>query len=323
MKIRERSCRTQRSSGLAVAALTLLMTAVLAACGGSSSGASSATTGGGISASPLATPPAAAPERFMGSDSVAVTQKMVDDARAALHAPTAAKLAAWYTHDSIIDDVGIKMRFRGRADALKAFRQNMREYSGATWTAGYAGRGSTVIEERWDFTKTYGGTIQFFAVAKTHGGKVVHEYDSYQYIDNLPNGTPLEPKPLKSAPGPADTPEAAEAVALKYAAALQAKDAAVLAALSGPTIDFTDTASSDIGGSPDQVQTRYTKIFSAPTDLAFTHVKYAFGAGWAAVLWTASSKAPDISGGGATVLEIRDGKIARQTLYYNSSNMPF
>ena len=316
MRIHEHRCRAGLSSGLAIAALALLL-ATATGCGGSTI---TATTEG---STPHATPSAAGtPERLVGSDSVAVTQKVVDLARAALHAPTVAKLVRPYARDAVVEDYGYNLRFQGRDEGAKAFRKNLAEYTGARWTAGYAGRGWAVIEERWDFTKTYGGTIQLLVVYKTRGGKVVREGDYYQIFENLPNGQPLEPEPLKSAPGPSDTPAAAEAVALEYSAALQAKDAAAVAALSAPTIAFMDTASSTIARSPAQVQAHYAGIFKAPADLTFAHLQYAFGRGWAAVIWGATASL-GAAGDGATVLEIRDGKIARETLYYNSSNMPF
>ena len=61
-------------------------------------------------------------------------------------------------------------------------------------------------------------------------------------------------------------------MALTYAAALQDKDAAAVAALSAPTIAFADTASSTVGSGPGDVQRHYAKIFKAPADLAFTHL---------------------------------------------------
>ena len=289
--------------------MLLLLSPALVACGGSSTKAAT---------SPSATPFAAAtPVALVGSDSVAVTQRVVDLARAALHAPTAAKLARPYADDVVVDDFTFNGHFTGKAAVVGAFRANLRGYSGARWVAGYAGRGWAVIEERWDFTKTNQGEIELVAVQETRGGKVVYEGDYYQYGD-LPTGTPLQPKPLTSAPGPADTPAAAAGVALQYAAALQAQDAAAMAALSAPTIAFMDTASSTVGDSPGQVQAHYVKIFTPPSgwSLNFTQLRYAFGAGWAAVLWTAG-------GDGVTMLEIRDGRIARETLYYNRGNVLF
>ena len=129
--------------------------------------------------------------------------------------------------------------------------------------------------------------------------------------------------PLGSAPGPADTLAASKAVALTYAAALQNKDAAAVAALSAPTIAFTDTASSTVGRGPGDAQRHYAKIFETPADLVFTHPRYVVGRGWAAVVWTAGSQSYGASGSGVTMLEMRSGKIRRETLYYNGSNVPF
>jgi ketosteroid isomerase-like protein len=142
----------------------------------------------------------------------------------------------------------------------------------------------------------------------------------YQPIES--QSSPLRiANPLRSAPAPADTSAAAAAVAIKYAAALQSKDAAALATLSAPTIAFVDTASSTEGSRPGDVQAHYAKIFETPADLAFTHVRYLFGRGWAAVIWTAS--AAGSGGDGVTMLEMGNGEIARETLYYNSSKVPF
>jgi hypothetical protein len=65
-------------------------------------------------------------------------------------------------------------------------------------------------------------------------------------------------------------------------------------------------------------------MFGFPADLAFARPVIASGPGWAALRWTASSrslgyqKAP-----GLTVLEIRDGKVVRETLYCARDRMPF
>jgi ketosteroid isomerase-like protein len=325
-----RSARRSPCADFGPSLLILFLTVVglvaLSACGGSgttTAGSSSPMPVDGDPASPTAAPSVAAtPVALVGTDSVAVTRRVVDLARAALHAPTAAKLARPYADEVVGDDHAYGAHFEGKSAVRKMFRKNLAEYSGARWVAGYAGRGWAVIEERWDFTKTYGGTIQLLIVQEARNGKVVREDDYYQTFDNLPEGQPLEPRPLTSAPGPADTPAAAEAVALNYAAALQAKDAAAVAALSAPSVDFTDTASSTVGRSPEEVQAAYSRIFGSPADLAFTQLRYAFGRGWATVMWTASAESSG-AGGGATMLEIRGGKISRETLYYTSTNVPF
>ncbi len=108
-------------------------------------------------------------------------------------------------------------------------------------------------------------------------------------------------------------------MALKYAAGLQAKDADAILVLGAPSNDFRDTAGFD--SPPAGELNQYTNIFRSPADLAFNHVRYVFGRGWAAVVWTADSTGS--GGDGVTMVEIRNGKICRETLYYNSDTMPF
>lgn len=67
----------------------------------------------------------------------------------------------------------------------------------------------------------------------------------------------------------------------------------------------------------------HRRIFEKPADLAFTNLRYAFGPGWAAVVWTAGTQGSTSGGEGVTMLEIRGGKIARETVYYTSINVPF
>jgi hypothetical protein len=328
MRIREHRRGAGLSSGSAIAAALIVIAAIaLAACGGSISTASnSPTTTPSItgSASPTNAPSAAtAPLRLVGSDSVAVTRRVVDGSRAALRNPTVAKSARIYADDDVFDDYCYGTHGEGHVVALKMIRKNLREYTDARWVAGYAGRGWAVIEEYWDFTKTYGARVAILVVFETHGGRVVHEGDYEQAFQNLPSGRALEPRPLKAAPGPADTAAAAEDVALRYAAALQTKDAGAVAALSAPKVAFVDTASSTVGSEPGDVRAHYAAIFAKPSDLALTNLRYAFGRGWAAVIWTAASQSFAANGDGVTMLEIRDGKIARQTLYYNSAKVPF
>jgi ketosteroid isomerase-like protein len=318
MRIREHR-RAGLSSGLAIAALALLL-ATATGCGGSTTTATSSSGGSTAQASPSV---AAAAVRLVGSDSVALTRQVVDASRAALWNPTVAKSARIYADDVVFDDYCYGMHGEGRADTLKMIRKNLREYTDARWVAGFAGRGWAVIEEYWDFTKTYGASVAILAVFETRGGKVVHEGDYEQAFQNLPNSRALEPRALKAAPGSADTAAAAEDVVLRYAAAVQTKDAAAVAALSAPKVAFVDTASSTVGSEPDEVRAHYAAIFTKPGDLAFTNLRYAFGRGWAAVIWTAASQSFAAAADGVTMLEIRDGKIARETLYYNGAKVPF
>jgi ketosteroid isomerase-like protein len=302
----------------AVVSMVAIAVLTLAACGGSNSASTSP------SASPTATATqsaSATPVHLVGSDSVEATQRVVDAFAAGVAALSGDRFVPLYADDVVYNDFAFGTRAEGKADVLKELRRSLREADGARVLASYADRGWGVLEHRWDFTEVYDVSIQPITVLQIRDGKIVTESWYYQDPSTLPGGKPLEPKPLTSAPGPADT-AAAEAVALKYAAALQAKDAAALAALSAPKIAFMDTASSTVGGSPPDVQTHYAEIFDrALAGSAFTRLRYACGRGWAAVIWTASGGGVD--GEGATMLEIRDGNIARETLYYSSNQMPF
>jgi hypothetical protein len=303
-------CTTSARAG----AVTLLLIALgvgalaVAACGGSGQTAAS-------SPSATATPSvAASPERLVGSDSVAVTRKTVDAYTAdfnARSAPTAALLAP----DVVFHCFATGVHVEGRTALLELLKQVSAVTTGACALAGQAGRSWAVLELRQDFAD---GSIQLLQLIETRDGKIARLQNYYQPLDS--QVSPLRiAGPLESPPGPADTPAAAQAVALRYAAALQAKDADAIVALVAPDNDFRDTAG-DSSSSAGELQ-HYAGIFKAPSDLSFTDVRYVFGRGWAAVRWTASSAGS--GGGGVTMLEIRDGKICRETLYYDSSNVPF
>ena len=313
MSTRGDRCRAGLSSGLAIAALALLM-ATATGCGGSTTTA----TNGGLT--PQATPSvAAAPQRLAGDDSVAITQKAVNAYTAAWDAQSAAQLGALYARDVVFDCFATGMHVDGRAALLKMLGGVCAMTTGTRSLAGHAGRGWAVLELRQDFAE---GSIQLLQLVETRDGKIVRHANYYQPLEGQSSSLRVA-TPLRSAPGPADTLAASKAVALTYAAALQNKDAAAVAASSAPTIAFTDTASSTVGSSPGDVQRHYAKIFETPADLAFTHPCYVAGRGWAAVIWTAGSQSCGTSGSGVTMLEMRSGKIRRETLYYNSSNVPF
>ena len=322
-KIMERSGGSRVRASLA-SALTLVVVVAafaLAACGGSSTTASTPST-----ASPTAAPTqsaSAAPVHLAGSDSVEATQEVVDAFGAGVATLSGARFVPLYAEDVVFDDFAFGAHGEGKAVVLKELRGSLRDADGARVLAGYADGGWGVLEHRWDLHTVFEVWLQVITVLEIHDGKIVTESWYYQNPFQIPAGKPLEPKPLTSVPGSADTAAAAEAVALEYAAAMQAKDAAAVAALSAPKIAFMDTAYSAAGSSQVQVQAHYAKIFKEPADLAFENLRYACGAGWAAVIWTASAPSYGLSGEGVTMLEIRDGKIARETLYYTNTTMPF
>ena len=309
-----------RASAASALALVVVAAFALAACGGSNSASTSS------SASPTATATqsvSATPVRLMGSDSVEATQKVVDAFGDGVAALSGARFVPLYADDVVYTDFAFGMQGEGKAAVLKELRGSLRDADGARVLAGYADRGWGVLEHRWDLHTVFEVWLQPITVLEIREGKIVTESWYYQSPYELPAGKPLEPKPLASPPGPVDTAAVAEAVALDYAPALQAKGAAALAALSAPKIAFMDIAASAVGSSPGQVQAHYAKIFAKPADLVFENLRYVCGAGWAAVIWTASAQSSGMSGEGVTMLEIRDGKIARETLYYTNTLVPF
>lgn len=305
--------RAALSAGLAITVLALLI-ASATACGG---WAATPTTGG---STPQASPSAAAaPQRLAGTDSVAVTQKALDAYAAAWDARSVAQLGPLYAGDVVFDCHATGVHVVGRAALLKLMGEVCAMTTSARALAGHAGRGWGVLELRQDIAE---GSIQLLQLVETRGGRIVRLANYYQPIEG--RSSPLRvANPLRSAPGPADTPAASEVVALAYAAALQNRDVAAVAALSARKIAFADTASGSVGSSPDEVRAYFAKVFEAPADLAFTDLRYAFGRGWAAVVWSAGSPSHGASGDGVTTLEIRNGKIRRETLYYNGSIVPF
>jgi len=309
---------TLRASLLLLAGLLLATT--LVACGGSSTTANTSSSASPAVTATLSVP--AVPVHLAGSDSVEATQKVVDAFGAGIAALSIARIVPLYGDDVVADDFAFEVHTKGKADRLKELRRSLRQADGVRVLASYADRGWGVLEHRWDYHTVHGVWIQPITVLEIRDGRIVTEAWYYQDPSTLPAGKPLEPKPLTSMPGPADTAAVAEAVTLKYAAALPAKDAAALAALSAPKIAFMDTAASAVGSSQGQVEAYYAKIFKKPADLAFTNLRYAFGPGWATLIWVADPPSSAVSGPGVTTLEIREGRIGRETLYYTSTTVP-
>jgi ketosteroid isomerase-like protein len=308
--------------GVIVGLLTLVVIAALAlaACGSSSPPSTSSSASPASAATQSAS---TAPVHLAGSDSVEATRKVVDAWGARVATLSGARFVPLYADDVVYDDSAFGLHLEGKANVLKELRRSLGEADGARVLASYADHGWGVLEHRWTFTKKHQASIQPITVLETRDGKIVTEAWYYQDPFKLPGRKPLEPRPLSSVPGSADTAAVAEAVALEYAAALQAKDAAAVAALSAPKIAFMDTAMTAVGSSRGRVTAHYARIFETPEDLAFTKLRYAFGPGWATVIWVADSPSSKTSAPGVTMLEIRDGRIARETLYYTSGDVPF
>lgn len=260
---------------------------------------------------------------LQGGDSVAATQQTLDAFGAGLAAQKYQLLDPLYSKDIVYDDYAFNVHAQGKPYVTWYLRRDLRLVDGIRVLATYADRGWGVIESTWDYHTVNGVWLQPLTLLEMRDGRIVYEAWYYQDPLVLTDGRPPEPTPLAAPPGVPDTAAAAESVALQYALALQARDSAAMAALSSPQIAFMDTATGSVACNPRQVRALYAGIFDEPRDCVFGNLRYVCGPGWAAVMWTASAQSSGMSGEGATMLEIRDGKIARETLYYTAANVPY
>jgi hypothetical protein len=191
----------------------------------------------------------------------------------------------------------------------------------------FVGRGTAVWEAWPGDNVAVGGWYSPEAVAEivtVRGETIAREEFFWITGPNLRAGEKSpHPARLRTPLGPGDTAAAARRVALAYVAGLKTKDAGRLARLSTPNVTFLDVGYGDHGRRSALLR-RYERMFRFPADLAFTGVRTFWGSGWAVVRWAAASDSLGYEdAAGLTVLEIRGGKIARQTLYCAKDRMPF
>lgn len=161
-----------------------------------------------------------------------------------------------------------------------------------------------------------------------HDGKIVSEY--LYYNDAAPEYPRFPPAPLKTPPAPTDTQAASRALANAYMSALRALAPARLTPLYAHDVVYQDTARDRRYVGPSAAVTAHAQMF-ALNGVRFPRLGVVAGRGWAAVMW----KRTDREGGkppaglpakytkwgrrptihGVTILEIREGKIARETIY--------
>jgi ketosteroid isomerase-like protein len=116
-----------------------------------------------------------------------------------------------------------------------------------------------------------------------------------------------------------------EAAVTAYFSALAEGDATAAAALYSPRVVFQDTTRTGKAGGAQEAIAWLTKAAAVP-HMTMELKSVIAGRGFAVARWVASG---DTSGGvyvgvrGATVFEVRDGKIVRQTIYYSSEGSPF
>jgi steroid delta-isomerase-like uncharacterized protein len=188
------------------------------------------------------------------------------------------------------------------------------------WSSGkvFATKGAAVVEG----TVTNVAiplTMRTFTVLTISDGKVTH-----QEVYGFGGGVVAPPKPVATKPGPGDTAATAKATVTAYYTAVSKGDMTAAAALYSPQVVFQDTTVPGKAGGTQQAVAWHTKLLAAPS-MSMELKSLVAGKGWAVARWllsgqTASGNTASVPG--ATLFEVRDGKIVRQTLYYNPGGVP-
>jgi ketosteroid isomerase-like protein len=275
------------------------------------------------SAAPRLTPSLAYTPWPSGTASAAQTSAVAGEFAARLHAETLSSanvLAAGSTMDIWLADEHYKGSYvvdyyspYGATTMLKWTKPTVLVTAG---TAALEDTTTDMLE-----TLLGNGAMRFLDVLTINGGKVVHQE---VYGDEYSGGA-AQPRPFPTPPGPADTSAAAKATVAAYYAALPKGNAGVLAALYSPRVVFEDTTESGKAGGRDQAVVWQNRL-AAVQGVSLQVRSLVAGEGWVVARWILSGKT---AGGlwrsepGATVFEVRGGKIVRQTLYYSHGDSPF
>ena len=188
------------------------------------------------------------------------------------------------------------------------------------WSRGtvFATRGAAVVEGTVKNVPE-SITMRTLAVLTISDGKVTH-----QEVYGNAGATVPRPKPIVTAPGPGDTAAAATATVSAYDTAVTHGDMTAAAALYSPQVVFQDTTTPGKAGGTQQAVAWHTTLAAVP-NMSMELKSLVAGKGWAVARWLLSGQAPSgsmASVPGATLFEVRDGKIVRETIYYNSEGLP-
>jgi ketosteroid isomerase-like protein len=286
-----------------------LLSAWLVACGSEVTESTSPPTA--LTPSPTEVATAAAPVALDATATVDVTREAADGVMDPYASGDTDTATPWYADDAVITD-----------------HSSDEVYDKATWTAFTAhayqemetGLVATYAGEGWAIgegcNEIPGAVVPHVSVFQVKDGKVIAQ-DLY-YSGVASEGS--APRTVAEPPTTADTPATCTEITRAYATALGAADVDGLAALCGDDVSFLETTSDTALSGPAAVVMFYEGLFARSDSFGFADLRYFAGQGFGAVLWQAG--AGTTPGAGVTVLEIRDGKIARETLYCGSGVLP-
>jgi len=303
--------RISRWTALALGCAVLALALLLGACGGSDEEATTP------SATPVASPSVSPAEEPVsqwdapGTASAAQTRAVASEYAARVVDETLskdglyAKDATWDYWESDMHDQGAKTiegTYRGAAGSFDWRGVHVLSAPGVAADEG--------------FLKAQGTTTStvFLALLAADGDKLVHEE---VFLDNPGDFHKQRVVFVSSAPGPKDTAEAAAEAASMMSDAIATGDQDFIEFAIARDVLFYDTELLHGVRGSGAVLDWVSKM----PDVAITNQEPMAGPGWAVVRWTARQVSPagvEIATPGATVFEVRDGRVARMTLYYDS-----
>jgi hypothetical protein len=298
-----------------VVLLLLCVSAAVSACGGASTTASSSPSA--TTAAPVTSPsiaPAAEPVSKWdapGSASLAQTQTTTRRYAAALGAETIPE-AGLYTAASTWDYWPTDAHVRGAKEIEGIYRDAGANIDWPKRSHRLAAPGVAVYE---GLAKLYGtSTTPSLVLLAVDGNRVTHEEIFLNEGDVQPVTYGV------SAPGPKDTAKVAAKVGAAVGEAFATGDRAALQALVAPDVLFRDTTLPHGVRGWDALLAWWDQVPA----LTLENKKQISGPGWAVGRWTIRqvfSTGVELAMPGASVMEVRNGKVVRMTLYYNSSVM--
>jgi hypothetical protein len=228
--------------------------------------------------------------------------------------------AGLYAAKATLDFWPLGWQIRGAGNIRRAYRQRVSDPdAGPGWQKRYrllAGPGAAICEGMFMGSSESVDLAPYLVLLAVDGDNVAHE-------EVFLGGTARRPvASYGSAPGPGDTAAVAAGAAVAVGKALATRDPAALRALLGPDVLFRDvTDPQDVRGR-DAVLSWLATVAAAKA-VEIKNRAPIGGPGWAVVRWTARRfyqdwyfpNGVDESRNGATVIEVRDGKVVRMTIY--------
>ena len=231
--------------------------------------------------------------------------------------------AGLYTAQATCDFWGAGRQVKGATNIQRAHRQLAQQRDRAwSWGRRYhllAAPGVAVCEGMYKGSNRHvdppPDPAPYLVVLAVDGDKIAHEE-----IFSGPGGRPV--MFYDSAPRPGDTAQVAAQVGAALCAAFASRDRATLMALLATDVLFRDVTYRTGARGREALPPWWATLAPARTVIIKNRAPIA-GPGWAVVRWTARRfykngflpNGVDESRNGATVIEVRDGKVVRMTLY--------